>query len=160
MSAGVDDRRLSVMADTFEIKAIALVNMSVTHVLRVILVHYVEESGKARMRQILVVAQIQRGRMRQQDVDAAASPELKAQTADPRTHLLFGILVDAVIIAHGAAQPEDTDAFVSVYGIFDTDAALRRCGGVPVVVVAVDIQNRRGGKAGEKRKIGRSEERR
>ena len=100
MSAGVDDRRLSVMADTFEIKAIALVNMSVTHVLRVILVHYVEESGKARMRQILVVAQIQRGRMRQQDVDAAASPELKAQTADPRTHLLFGILVDAFIIAH------------------------------------------------------------
>lgn len=131
MSAGVDDRRLSVMADTFEIKAIALVNMSVTHVLWVILVHYVEESGKARMRQILVVAQIQRGRMRQQDVDAAASPELKAQTADPRTHLLFGILVDAFIIAHGAAQSEDTDAFVSVYGIFDADAALRRCGGVP-----------------------------
>ena len=61
MSAGVDDRRFSVMADTFEIKAIALVNMSVTHVLRVILVHHVEESGKARMRQILVVAQIQRG---------------------------------------------------------------------------------------------------
>lgn len=90
MSAGVDDRRLSVMADTFEIKAIALVNMSVTHVLRVILVHYVEESGKARMRQILVVAQIQRGRMRQQDVDAAASPELKAQTAD-RARICFSV---------------------------------------------------------------------
>ena len=87
ITVNVDDRRIPVMVDALEIIVIILMNVSVAHVLRMIFIHHVKERRKARVRAVFVVAQIERGGMSQQDVDAAAPPELEAQTVDPHAHL-------------------------------------------------------------------------
>ena len=58
-----------------------------------------------------------------------------------------------LLVAHTAPQAQDADALVGVQLVLHADAALRGHIGVPVVVVAVDIEHRRVGKGDNKGQI-------
>ena len=145
----VDDGCIPVLADALEVILIVLMDMAVNHVARVIAIHHIQKGFKPDMRQIGVVAQMARGGMGQQNIDAAAAPEFEAQTIDALAHFPFGVLVDPSVIAHGTAEAENAKTADGHDMIFDALAALRRMLVISVVVVAADIEDRRGGEAGE-----------
>ena len=91
--------------------------------------------------------------MSQKNVKSTAVQQWKPQFFDPFFHFFFGILIDTWAVTHGTAQPQNTDAFVDIDLIFDTDTSVRRCLFVPVIVISPYIQDRRRGKSGEKRQI-------
>ena len=109
------------------------------------------------MRQIGVVAQLIGGRVREQDVKALALPELEAQPVHAPLHLVLGVHVRPLTIAHAAAQPQNAQAVVRVNGVLDADAALRRFFCIAAVVIAVHIEDGRGGEAGEEGQVFRGQ---
>ena len=59
------------------------------------------------------------------------------------------------LIAHGAAEPKDTDAFMDINLVFNASASFRRDFFVFSVMVSMYVQYRYGGKSYQKRKIAR-----
>ncbi len=75
----IDDGGVAVMADALEVVLIVLVDMAVHHVARAIRVHHIQKGFEPGMRQIGVVAEMARGGMGQQNINAAAAPEFEAE---------------------------------------------------------------------------------
>ena len=141
------------MTDALEIVLIVLVDMAVHHVARTVLFHHIQKGFEPGVRQIGVVAEAARGGMGHQDINAAAAPDFEAELLNALAHLLFGILVHAAVIAHRAAEAENAQAADGHDLILDAQAPFRRVLGVLVVVVAADIEDGRGGEAGEEGEI-------
>ena len=84
----------------------------------------------------------------------ADEAERAAEGSDAGGHLLLGIHMDAVrAVADGPAEAEDADAFDADHFSLGAQAAFGRLAVVPVVVVAVDINDRRVGEAGDKGQV-------
>ena len=66
-------------------------------------------------------------------------------------------LVDAILVAHRASQAQDPDTLVFIELSIDADAPQRRIFFIPVVVVAVDIEDGAVGECGNEREIFRLE---
>ena len=75
------------------------------------------------------------------------------ETAHPAGHIGLCVLMWASLVAHTATEPENADAFIGVDGVFDADAALRGCGAVFFIMVAVDIEHGTGRKGGQEGQI-------
>ena len=60
-AAGIDNKRFSPLALSFEIEAIALVNMSVCHDTRTVFIDQLEKCFKASVRQIGIIPQAECG---------------------------------------------------------------------------------------------------
>ena len=88
--------------------------------------------------------------MGEQDVKTLCEPEAEKELAHPFVHLALGVLMRTAVIAHAAAEAEDTNTFVNVDLVLDTDAALRGLFFILAVVIAMDIEDGRVSKACEK----------
>jgi hypothetical protein len=114
------------------------------------------ENLKAGVSQIVSVVEVKGGGMSEQNIKPALSHEVPGAQKRPAIHLPLGILVlSQLLIAHGAAQTKNADALVGVDLIFHTDTALRRDGGISVVVIPMDIQQRRVGEGDDEGQIPR-----
>ncbi len=63
--------------------------------------------------------------------------------------------MDAWLVSHGTAKPQDPYSFIDKKFVVNADAALRRDPFVFVIVVPVNIKDRRRCKRSKKRKISR-----
>jgi len=149
----VDRLRIPPLADAFKVVLIVLMHMSVNEQFRMVFVDQPVEHIESGMRQIGVVAELIGGGMGQQNIEAAIPPELEAQFFDALAHLAFGVHVRPLAVAHAAAKAENAQTVVLVNRILDADAALGRILRVSAVVVAVDVEDGRSGKAGEEGEI-------
>ena len=119
-----------------------------------VFVHQAVEGVEAGVTQVFAVVQPQGGGVGEQDIEPALAEQVQPASAHPAVHLPLGVLMAAVLlVAHTAPQAQDADALVGVQLVLHADAALRGHIGVPVVVVAVDIEHRRVGKGDNKGQI-------
>ena len=113
------------------------------------------EALKAAVGQVLAVVQAPGGGVGQQDVHPAHPPHLAAQPGDPPAHGLLGVLVRALaVVAHRATQTHHPQALPDIDAVVHADAAARLLPGILLVVVAVHIEDGRGGEIGQKFQIG------
>ena len=112
------------------------------------------EAFEAPVGDVVLVPEAADRRMRQQDIEPAGRPKAPAELPDPGGHFFFRIHMDGVrTVAQGTAQAEDPDAFDPHNLPVGAQAAFGRLAVVPVVVVAVDINDRRVGEAGDKGQV-------
>ena len=91
--------------------------------------------------------------MSQQDVKAPLAHDPWQQPPHPPGHLLLGILVDPIVVAHRASQAQNAQSIVFIEVSIDADAAQRRLLLIAVVVVAPDIEHGTVCKGGQKREV-------
>ena len=151
----VHARRLAVAALAGKAEhSIILVDVAVDQIAGMPAVHQAQEGLKALVRQILHVPHPPCRRVGQQDVEALVFTQLPPQPAGPTGHLALGVHMGLIgAVAHAAPQPQHPHAVDHNDVIFRADAALRGLFFVAVVMVAVDIQYRRVGKAGQEGQI-------
>ena len=88
--------------------------------------------------------------MGQQNVKAPVAYEREAQLADTGIHFALCILIGAIFVAHGAAETENAHTAKIIDSILDADAAFRRVRVIFGIMIAMDVQYGRFGKAGQK----------
>lgn len=153
MAACIDDLRTHIFTFGLKIVSVALVNVSMRHDAGMMFFDEMPETEKTAMRKILVVSQIKGGGVCKQDIYTLMTPKLEPKSADTLAHLLLCVLVRPLVVAHAAAQPQNSDAVMDIDGIFDTDTALGGILGIANVMVAMDVEDGRTGEAGEKGKV-------
>ena len=118
-----------------------------------ILIKQPVEGLKAGVAQIVAVHHPFSRRMSQQDIKAPLAHNPGQQPPHPPGHLPFCILVDPVVIAHTAPQPQNPQALILVQVPVNTDTAQRRLLLIAVVVVAPDIEHGTVGKGGQEGEV-------
>ena len=119
------------------------------------LIQQVVEAGETLVGQIVAVVQAPGGGVGQQHVDAPHPAHLGPQPCDAPAHGALGVLVGALaVVADRAAQAHDPQALPVVDPVVHADAAARLMLGVIVVVVAVDVEDGRGGEVGQIFQVG------
>ena len=125
-------------------------NVPMRHDARAVFVDQVQEGFKSSVCKVGVIAQSERGGVSEQDIESLCTPEPEKELAHPFVHLALGVLMRTAVIAHAAAEAKDTNAFVNVYLVLNADAALRGLFFILAVVITMDLEDGRMGKAGEK----------
>ena len=96
--------------------------------------------------------------MGQENIKAACGADFSPQGSDTGGHFLFRIHMHTVrAVAERTAEPENADSFDQDDFPFRGQAAFRRILLIAVIVVAVNIDDRRVGKTGQERQVFRGQ---
>ena len=118
-----------------------------------ILVQHPVKGPEAGMGQVGAGHHVLARRMGQQNIKSLFKIQLWGQPYGPQIHLPVGVLMGALLIAHGAPQAYDTQALILIVLPVDTGAAQRRVLFIVPVVVAMDIEHRAVGKGSQKGQV-------
>ncbi len=153
---GVDNRSVFISTNPRSLVVVGQMHMSVDKIGGGIAIHQSEKSLKAPVRQIILIIEMICGRMGQQNIKSPVALKRIPQSSDTGVHLPFRILMGTLLVAHGAAQPQNTNPLMDVNLILHTDTAVRRRSFIDSIVVAVDIEHRTFKKGGKKGQIERT----
>ena len=132
---------------------IGLMHMAVNHDSGMIPIQQRTEALETPVSQILLIAQATDGGMGQEDIKTAGGPELTAEGEDPAGHILLRIHIHHPgTIADGTAEPKDPDATDQDDLPVGTETAFGRLLLIMVIMIPMDIDDRRAGKTGQKRR--------
>ena len=111
------------------------------------------EGLKAGMGQVMAGNHVPSRGVGEEQIKAFFEVELWGQAHGPEAHLPLGVLVCALPVSHGPAQPHDAQPLILIIEPIHADTAQRRVFCIVLVVVAVDIEHRTVGKGGKKREV-------
>ena len=93
-----------------------------------------------------------------ENIKPLVAEKLQGHALASQPHLPLSVLVLSFrLVAHGAPKPQYPDPLVGVDAVFYADTVVGRVSGIPVVVVAVDIQHRCRSEGGQKGQIFRGQ---